>query len=157
PELDLVRRRPAIYRIDLASLPGTIWEKALEEASGQVQRGFDLGRAPLLASAWFDVPGSSRVLLTAHHLVVDAVSWRILIEEMELACLHLLRGEPVDLPVELIGFADWSRRLADFAQSGACVDEVDHWLSTLRGYAARLPVDLPAGRNIEGTARSIRV
>jgi len=40
----------------------------------------------------------ARLLLAAHHLVVDGVSWRVLLEDLERVCGQLLRGESVTLP-----------------------------------------------------------
>ena len=157
-QLDAARPAPALAAIDLSRLPVGAWQAALADAAGQVQRGFDLGRAPLLAAAWFEIPaGDARLLLAAHHLVVDAVSWRILVDEMDTACGQLLRGEAVDLAAEPIGFGAWSLQLAAVAGSPALAAEGDYWLAGSRLSVAPLPVDLPAGRNLESAAASVRL
>ena len=48
--------------------------------------GFDLGQG-----------GSSQLLLTGHHLVVDGVSWRIILEDLQSIYLTLSKGEKLTL------------------------------------------------------------
>ncbi|MEO1366360.1 MAG: condensation domain-containing protein, partial [Acidobacteriota bacterium] len=72
----------------------------------RVHAGLDLARAPLAAAALVDVeddptaghPVRRRLLLGVHHLVVDAVSWRILDGDLERALGAALAGDPVELP-----------------------------------------------------------
>ncbi|MFM0085248.1 condensation domain-containing protein, partial [Paraburkholderia sediminicola] len=57
------------------------WEQALHDACTRVQQQLDLRRGPLLKAAYLDVGRhGQRVLLAIHHLAVDGVSWRILLE-----------------------------------------------------------------------------
>ncbi|MEU0533939.1 amino acid adenylation domain-containing protein [Amycolatopsis tolypomycina] len=53
----------------------------------------------------------SRLLLAAHHLVVDGVSWRILLADLRTAYRAARAGRPVELPPRTTSFGDWSRRL----------------------------------------------
>ncbi|OXM48870.1 non-ribosomal peptide synthetase [Amycolatopsis alba] len=78
---------------------------------------FDLERGPLLAA----VLDGRRLTLAAHHLVVDGVSWRILLEDLETAYLG---GE---LGPKTTSFLAWAERLAEHAQSGGFDDELAHW------------------------------
>ncbi len=78
---------------------------------------FDLGRGPLLA-AMLD---GRRLTLAAHHLVVDGVSWRILLEDLETA----YRGG--ELGPKTTSYLEWSRRLAEHAESGGFDDELAYW------------------------------
>ncbi|PSL55729.1 non-ribosomal peptide synthase protein (TIGR01720 family)/amino acid adenylation domain-containing protein [Saccharothrix carnea] len=92
----------------------------LEEVADEVHASFDLSTGPLVRAVLFqgDQP---LLLLVAHHLVVDGVSWRILLDDLETA----YRGE--DLGAKTTSYQEWSRRLEAHVHSGALDDEVEHW------------------------------
>ena len=85
-----------------------------------LQAGFDLARGPLFRAARFvlrrgDEP--ERLLLVAHHLVVDGVSWRILLEDLETAYGQARRRPAVALPAKTTSWKRWAERLAAQARS----------------------------------------
>ncbi len=104
----------------------------------------DLEHGPLLRA---ELSGTT-LTLAAHHLVVDGVSWRILLEDLE----TLLSGG--ELPAKTTSFRDWARTLAGHAAEGGFDDELDHWAATDADPA--LPVDA-SGENTYGSARSVTV
>jgi amino acid adenylation domain-containing protein/non-ribosomal peptide synthase protein (TIGR01720 family) len=143
-------------RIDLSALAEEPRRRSLEEAAGSLQRSLDLAAAPLLRAAWFDLGAAgTRLLLVAHHLVVDGVSWHILAEDLEAGCRQLLRGESLDLPPATTPFARWAERLAAHARSGALDGELADWRSRRAASPVPLPVDFPDGANSEATARNL--
>jgi amino acid adenylation domain-containing protein/non-ribosomal peptide synthase protein (TIGR01720 family) len=144
PEADPVR----LERIDLSALPRDEQDRALVARAVELQAGLDISRGPLLQAAWFDLgerPGT--LLLILHHLVVDIVSWRILLEDLVRAYQQLQRGQAVRLPPKTTSFKQWAQRLAEHARSGALDGERAYWLDPARASAPRLPVDHPQGAN----------
>ncbi|MBD2521589.1 non-ribosomal peptide synthetase [Nostoc sp. FACHB-133] len=85
-----------------------------------------------------DQPG--RLLFIIHHLVVDGISWRILLEDLATAYQQISRGEAIKLPAKTTSFQYWSDRLTEYAQSEA-VTELDYWLSQSSIQVTALPVD----------------
>ncbi|HEU0079301.1 MAG TPA: amino acid adenylation domain-containing protein, partial [Longimicrobiaceae bacterium] len=140
-------------RVELSG--GTDAERAaeVERISGEAQASLDLAAGPLLRAVHFDAgadrPG--RLLLAVHHLAVDGVSWRVLVEDMERACAGAA------LPPKTSSFRAWARRLAEHGTSPAAEAELPHWLSLADGPAPRLPTDLAGGENTEGRARTVTV
>ncbi|WP_158839338.1 non-ribosomal peptide synthase/polyketide synthase [Saccharothrix deserti] len=119
-------------------------EADVEATAREAQRSLDLGRGPLLRAVFF--PGARpRLLLTVHHLVMDGVSWRILLGDLEQA----YRG----VPLEPVGtsFTQWAHRLAEHVRSGALDDAREHWRSLPD------PEALPVDRDGANTAGSVRV
>jgi amino acid adenylation domain-containing protein/non-ribosomal peptide synthase protein (TIGR01720 family) len=148
---------PSVLRIDLSALPGADRARALESAAGQVQAGLDLEAGPLLRLALFDLAagGPQRVLLAAHHLIVDGVSWEILLGDLESACLAVSGGTPPELPRRTTPFKTWAERLVSHAPSRD--GELSHWL-TLEGVAVpALPRDRNAEEDTEAEARTVWV
>jgi non-ribosomal peptide synthase protein (TIGR01720 family) len=117
--------------------------------------GLDLASGRLLRAAVFRAPPGEpdRVLLVAHHLVVDAVSWQILLEDLDTAYRQLAEGAPVQLPAKTTDFARWARHLVELAGSDQVAQEAGWWLTRLPPRAPELPVDGdPDAPNLEGDA-----
>ncbi|WP_410590178.1 amino acid adenylation domain-containing protein [Amycolatopsis sp. lyj-23] len=77
----------------------------------------------------------SRLYLIAHHLVVDGVSWRILLADLRTAYRAARAGQPVELPPRTTSFGDWSRRLAAHAAAGGFDAGLAHWRRPAAGAA----------------------
>ncbi|WP_438040320.1 amino acid adenylation domain-containing protein [Sorangium sp. So ce128] len=139
-----------VARVDLSHLPAEAQPAALARAAGEHQARLHLTEGPLFRAVLFDLgperPG--RLLLIAHHLVVDAVSWRILIEDLQTACRQHEGREEIRLPDELVSFGEWAWRLGTHARSEAVARQADAWLAASRPTAA-LPADDPAGSSLE--------
>jgi amino acid adenylation domain-containing protein/non-ribosomal peptide synthase protein (TIGR01720 family) len=139
-----------LIRIDLTEGPETV-----EQACARLQTGFDLQRGPLFVAALLATPSGARLFLAAHHLVVDAVSWRILLEDLEIAYGQIAAGEPVRLPARTTSWKRWAERLAEHARSSEVREELAFWLSAPS--AAPLPVDRPEGENTVGASASVAI
>ncbi|MCP4655915.1 MAG: amino acid adenylation domain-containing protein, partial [bacterium] len=133
--------------VELGGLPENRRRDALERAATQLQASLDLGRGPLLRVACFDfgVGEPERLLLAIHHLAVDGVSWRILLDDLQSAYRQLEEGEALELPPKTTSFKRWAERLVEHARSEALRDEEARWLAAAEEKAPRLPVDFPDG------------
>ncbi len=163
----------ALARIDLAALPAPRRRAALEAAAAALQASLDLAAGPLLRAALFamgadvaDEPEADRLLLVVHHLAIDGVSWRVLLEDLETAYRQLRAGAPLALAAPTTPFARWARRLADYARSSAVAAEAAAWLPKPADAAAwlampavpsPLPVDQRAGENSVASLQSLSV
>ncbi|MEY4509247.1 MAG: hypothetical protein RLZZ450_1369, partial [Pseudomonadota bacterium] len=100
----------------------------LRAACARVQTTLSLADGPLLRALHARLAdGSSRLLLVAHHLVIDGVSWRIVLEDLAQAYAARLSGSAPLLPVRTASFARWSRELTSLAESDALQDEQAYW------------------------------
>ncbi|MBB5393235.1 non-ribosomal peptide synthase protein (TIGR01720 family)/amino acid adenylation domain-containing protein, partial [Herbaspirillum sp. SJZ130] len=113
----------------------------LEAFCARVQRSLQLERGPLLRAGSMALnDGSWRLLLVVHHLVVDGVSWRILLEDLGLAYRQrLAHAEPV-LPPRTASYRQWGRWLQ--AQAATRGKEFGYW-QALMEVPASLPCDHP--------------
>src|SRR5260370_10148361 len=120
-----------LTRIDLAGLLEVERGPVLASAAAELEASVEFSEGPLGRIAYVDQgadrPG--RLLLVLHHLVVDAVSWRILLEDLETACRQVAEGEGVRLPPPTTSFGQWARELGQYASSGALESEAGYWLS----------------------------
>ncbi|MFT0516998.1 non-ribosomal peptide synthetase [Pseudomonas faucium] len=117
-----------------------------------VQRSLDLEQGPLLRALLVtDGQGAQRLLLAIHHLVVDGVSWRVLLEDLQ----ALYRGQP--LAAKTHAMADWAARLASYAGSDSLRDELGWWQGQLGGARHELPCDHPQGGNLHRHAHTLAI
>ncbi|MDV3438226.1 non-ribosomal peptide synthase/polyketide synthase [Pseudomonas otitidis] len=122
----------------------------------EVQRSLDLAAGPMLRLALIELPdGGQRLLLAIHHLVVDGVSWRILLEDLQTAYRQLQAGETPRLPAKTTSFKAWGERLRDHARSDAMDAQLGYWQQLLQDAPVDLPRDNPAGALDNRHARSV--
>jgi amino acid adenylation domain-containing protein/non-ribosomal peptide synthase protein (TIGR01720 family) len=150
---------PGCAAIDLAALPSGARAAALGAAAARLQGAFDLERGPLLRAALFTAGAAEppRLWLGAHHLVVDGVSWRILLEDLEAACLQLAAGRQPTLPSRTTSFRQWAEALARRAHAPAVRAQAGYWLERLGRDLPRLPLDHRDGAAAVGSTASVGV
>src|SRR6185436_15438453 len=102
---------------------------ALEADLARLQGSLDLAAGPLARVVLVRMGEGkrSRLLVVAHHLVVDGVSWRILLEDLEIAYTQLERGGLVELPPKTTSVREWAERLAEHAESAELAAEIPFW------------------------------
>ncbi len=124
----------------------------------------DLERGPLWRVVVIQLAGGkSKLLVVVHHLAIDGVSWRILLEDLEKGYLQAKLGQAIQLAPKTTSFKDWAERLQQLAQNNALATERSHWDHVAKLRPAPLPRDSkPAGSisadgNTEATARVVTV
>ncbi|WP_231957828.1 condensation domain-containing protein, partial [Paraburkholderia tropica] len=143
--------QPVLEVIDLKREPD--WTQALEREGTRLQTSLDIERGPVMRAGYFEVPGGARLLLAIHHLAVDGVSWRVLLEELQQGYEQAARGETLALPSNL-PWSVWVTRQLAHAQSDAVQEEAHWWRTALAGSQASLPVNRDAQ---PGAGRSVSV
>ncbi|BCO84393.1 hypothetical protein MINTM011_27280 [Mycobacterium paraintracellulare] len=93
----------------------------------------------MLSALWAGATG--QLVVIVHHLAVDGVSWRILLQDLNIAWAQHHSGRPVELPAAGTSFARWSSRLAQHAHRPDVVDQAERWTEV-----AATPPALPAVR-----------
>ncbi|MCU0682505.1 MAG: amino acid adenylation domain-containing protein [Polyangiaceae bacterium] len=150
---------PPFERVDLSARPTGQREEALEAALRALQGSLDLARGPLLRAALVRVGEGERDLLVfvAHHLVIDGVSWRVLLEDFALACQQLAAGGAPRLPPKTTSFQAWARRLSAHADAPTLRAELPYWLGQEWGRAGRLRASGATADKLEGGSVEERV
>jgi amino acid adenylation domain-containing protein/non-ribosomal peptide synthase protein (TIGR01720 family) len=143
---------PPFCHLDLGALPAAMRSAALTAAAAALQGSLDLAAGPVARFALFDLGSGepARLLAVIHHLAVDGVSWRILLDELRAA----LDGQ--GLP-RTSSFRRWAERLARHAEEEEILAELPFWTAKARRDVPPLPVDRRGGENREGSARSVAV
>jgi amino acid adenylation domain-containing protein/non-ribosomal peptide synthase protein (TIGR01720 family) len=145
--------------IDLSRLTPEEQQSALEAAAAELQTSLSLEDGCLIQVAQFQLGSAQpgRLLFTIHHWAVDAVSWRILLEDFATLYQQLSQGEAMQLLPKSTAFQDWAQRLGEYGQSQELAAELDYWLMQSRTNVKPLPVDYPSGRAENTIASAAKV
>ncbi|MGZ4954747.1 MAG: amino acid adenylation domain-containing protein [Methylobacter sp.] len=148
---------PSFLCVDLDAIAPEQRLQHIETICAAQQCSLNLTEGPLLAVVLFDSreAGEQRLLWVVHHLVVDAVSWRILLEDLHTVYRQLSDGQDIKLPAKTTSFKQWATQLSEYAKSAAVQNQADYWLN--RQQVARLPVDYPQGQNNEASTATSTV
>ncbi|WP_316976893.1 amino acid adenylation domain-containing protein [Shumkonia mesophila] len=132
---------PPLRDIDLRQA-GDPWA-ALEIDALSLQTGFDLAAGPLFKATRYRLPEGDCLFLLAHHLVVDAVSWGFILEDLFLALRQTDADNAMSLPSKTTSYARWAERLAEWSLSPALEAERPYWNDVAAVPIPPLPTDHP--------------
>ncbi len=142
---------------DLSYLPPTEQLKAIAIRADEAQSTLNLADGPLMRVVLFNLGNSpGRLLIVIHHLAVDGISWRVLLEDLSEAYKQLEVGKSIQLPAKTTSFKDWAIRLQDYARSQELHSQLDYWLDSMRFPIAPLPLDYAAAAQ-DNTVASSRI
>ncbi|WP_405145010.1 non-ribosomal peptide synthase/polyketide synthase [Sphaerisporangium sp. NBC_01403] len=145
-----------LVRVDTVGADETALRRAIAEHAHAARSRLDPDTGQMVRAVWFDAgrgtPG--RLLLLVHHLVVDGVSWRIVLPDLAAAWQDVAAGRPVELPPVDLSFRRWSELLGERATDPAREDELPLWTSILsEGDAISVAPALDPRRDVVATTR----
>ncbi len=108
-----------------------------DDALVQARSRLNPAAGVMLSALW--VAEGGQLVLIIHHLAVDGVSWRVLLEDLNIAWAQHHSGQPVALPANGTSFARWASLLAEYARRPEVVNQADAWKQV-----AATPAVLPA-------------
>ncbi|GAT12919.1 linear gramicidin synthetase subunit D, partial [Mycolicibacterium novocastrense] len=129
PEVGSVRASGCLQSVE------TLSDEALVEARSRLNPT----EGAMLSALW--ATAANQLALIIHHLAVDGVSWRVLLDDLNLAWTQHRSGQSPVLPVGGTSFARWSALLAEYAHEPQVVDQAELWRQV-----AAAPAALPAVR-----------
>ncbi|MCP2163254.1 non-ribosomal peptide synthase/polyketide synthase [Goodfellowiella coeruleoviolacea] len=147
PVLRIEPRRPGLAeslltRVD-TSRSGTTPEQLADDHLAAAAGRLDPTAGVLARFVWLD-PGPARaghLLLVIHHLVVDGVSWRVLLADLASAWAAVSAGAVPELPGVPTAWRTWATALAAEAATPARTAELDLWTGMLADPAGADPTD----------------
>jgi glycopeptidolipid biosynthesis protein len=137
---------PEVGAVDAEECLRTV-EALSDEAVAAARSRLNPAAGKMVSALW--APATGQLALMIHHLAVDGVSWRILLEDLNIAWAQLLRGGPVELFAGGTSFVRWSALLAGHARSAEVVGLAEAWRKV-----AATPTVLPAVRPQADTGAS---
>ncbi|MFF4591812.1 non-ribosomal peptide synthase/polyketide synthase [Amycolatopsis sp. NPDC001319] len=123
-----------VSRVDVRGLAGAQLERVIAAEALATRARLDPDAGAMLRATWFDAgPERGRLLVLVHHLVIDGVSWRVLLPDFAAAWEAVAAGRKPELPPVDVSFRRWSEALAARAVEPARAAELDRWRSVLAG------------------------
>lgn len=106
--------------------------QALAEKGEGIQASLSIEDGPLMRAMLFSSEHfGSRLLLVLHHLVVDGISWRSLLTDLNQGYSQLISGEHVSLSEKTSSLQQWGEFLSQYAQTEEIKQECEYWLEQL--------------------------
>jgi amino acid adenylation domain-containing protein/non-ribosomal peptide synthase protein (TIGR01720 family) len=148
-----------VARVDLSTVPAGARAASLADAVAEAQASLDLAKGPLFRVLLIDLGDgeAGRLFAVAHHLVVDAISWRVIMEDLRTAYDQVTRGESVVLPSKTTSFKRWAELLERYAESEEIKSELSYWRGIAGADLHRFPIDHDSGPNNVESMRTVTV
>ncbi len=101
--------------IDISAYSETERKKLIKDYGEKIQDSFDLENGLLIKAVVFEMgEDGRRLLIPVHHLVMDGISWRIILEDIESLYKSQLN---TGLPLKTTSFKEWAGKLQEYASS----------------------------------------
>lgn len=138
--------RASVHTVDLRDLSLQERPFALQEHARAAQASLDLGTGPISKVIRYRLSdeGPDKLLWIIHHLSVDGISWRILLEDLERALAQCHTQNAVALSLKTDGFPVWSKRLTEYSTSNDLHAEITYWQGVVSTEVPSLPIDTVA-------------
>jgi len=134
-------------------------DHVLDERAAALQASLNLESGPLLRVALFTNQAGqpTRLLIVIHHLLVDGVSWGVLLEDLQTLYTQFDLNKHIELPAKTTSFKSWSEQLSAHAKTEALLAEAAYWSSLSQVSVTPLPADFANGPNTAASARTVTV
>lgn len=100
--------------------------------AASIQGELSLSEGPLIKMVLFHLgKQGQRLLIIAHHLIMDGLSWRILLDDLNIAFTQQNKNQPIDLGAKTTSYQFWSKIVKDYADSDLSTNARIYWLKTL--------------------------
>nr|CAF1827117.1 Plipastatin synthase subunit A [Bacillus subtilis] len=125
-----------------ASLERTHLDEKLAAEETVIQSKMNVEKGPLLQAGLFKTAEGDHLLIALHHLVIDGVSWRILLEDLAAAYQQALEKKEIQLPPKTDSYLSYADGLTQIAESNQLLSEKTYWQTILDAHTAFLPKDI---------------
>ncbi|NJQ03983.1 condensation domain-containing protein, partial [Streptomyces zingiberis] len=155
PAKDSVNAAGAVVRVDATDMADGSLDDLAARVAREAAGRLDPSAGVVLQVVWVDAgPGRvGRLAVVVHHLVVDGVSWRIVLPDLRAAYESAVAGRAPGLDPVGTPFRVWARALADQATSQERTAELGAWTTLLDGVPP--PLGLPAPDPARDTAATL--
>ncbi|MBL8192753.1 MAG: AMP-binding protein, partial [Blastocatellia bacterium] len=130
----------------------------IELICNNLQSSLNISSGPIIQARLFNFPDQSQSLfITIHHLVIDNISWQILLDDLQQIYLDIERNKSISLPLKTTSYKQWSESLSKYLEIGFSKEEKAYWLTQLKKPLSPLPRDFINTANTEVSLNTISV
>jgi amino acid adenylation domain-containing protein/non-ribosomal peptide synthase protein (TIGR01720 family)/FkbM family methyltransferase len=127
----------AVETEDIQSIPPDELAVFINERAAKCQRSLDIEKGELVRMVWIRTPQTedkNRLLIVIHHLAVDGISWRILLEDLELLLTGIKDSVPTSLGRKGTAYRDWYNALEQYGASANLISQQKYWEQAINSY-----------------------
>jgi amino acid adenylation domain-containing protein/non-ribosomal peptide synthase protein (TIGR01720 family) len=122
-----------LITLDLQSSNKESLPELIKENADKYQRSLDIEKGDIKRFVFIKTPDGethNRLLLIIHHLATDGVSWRILLNDIELLLTELQNESIADLGFKSSSYRQWFSALENYSQSKRLLSQRNYWTET---------------------------
>ncbi|MDY7019981.1 MAG: amino acid adenylation domain-containing protein [Cyanobacteriota bacterium] len=139
---------PLTY-FDLSDIAEPQQGKTLDFTINSLHKSLNLFTGKLVRVALFNLglEKGFRLLFVVHHLAIDGLSWRILLEDFQTIYKQIETDKKIHLPLKTTSIKKWSEALQEYTASPLIQQERNYWITALNQEIHSLPIDYRHGEN----------
>ena len=145
---------PEIAWFDYAHLSLAEQNRAIARQTHALQTRLNLQDGPLVSVGIFSLGTAqpSQLFMAIHHLVIDGVSWRILLDDLQIAYQAAKANSPMQLAPKTHSYRQWVTELVERANSLEIGGDQGYWQAIAQTQPTKIPQDFQGEENaIEST------
>ncbi|MCC2607745.1 non-ribosomal peptide synthetase [Planctobacterium marinum] len=119
----------------------------------RMQAEMDLENGPLFRMVYFSGEHYRRLFILVHHAIMDSYSWRIMVNDLEVAYRQLRASQSVQLPGPSSSYQKWAKQLAELANSGTFNSDLEYWLKVAGSDVKPIAKDYPVPKALVASTR----
>lgn len=119
----------AIFNYNVFKVKYENYKDYIEKKVIELQNSMDIEKGPLVSLGLFKTCSGDHLLIVIHHLVIDGVSWRILLEDFFSAYKQLEKGQAIALPSKTDSYKRWAEELYRYFKSDELQKQFPYWSS----------------------------
>ena len=111
--------------------------KELEDLCNHYQETLAIEAGDLFRFVLIKTPAEithNRLLIVIHHLAIDGVSWRILLEDMTLLLNAVEKGAALELRPKTSSYRQWQEALVELAIQDKLLGQLPYWEQAINAY-----------------------
>jgi len=146
-------------KIELGHVPDQDLSETITDWATKIQKSLDIVKGPIFRVVLLDTGENrpDRILIVIHHLAIDGISWRILLEDIQTLYFQISNNSEINLPPKTTSFRQWANKLLEYAQSKEIAIEFSYWNELSSKKIPHLPTDFARGKNIESSQDRVSV
>ncbi|EJV87812.1 non-ribosomal peptide synthetase [Bacillus cereus] len=126
-----------LHLVDLTET--TEYKQKIEEMAQKLQESIKVDSGPLVKVGVFKTSEGDHLLLIIHHLAVDGVSWRILLEDFAYGYQAVKEGNEIRFPQKTTSFKEWAEKQYEYANGSKILKELKYWEQVSRENLGQIP------------------
>lgn len=138
--------------IDTQDLLKAEMHNVVKDNKDRLCESIDIIKGPLIKVALFtEGEKALSLMIVVHHLIIDGISWRILMDDILKVYKQLAADNVCSLPAKSSSFKKWVIKTQKYASSKNFCKQVNFWRDIRNSFI--LPIDFQKGPNIESSNR----